>query len=161
MKSKAIVGALALAIAVGVALFLKPTRVARDELRDPGAIPPAALTALKAKMGHHDVQMRTLLERVLMLDDDGVARAAGAIFDEPALARPLLGDELNALLPDRFFALQDELRRHARELVIASGKHDRGAVADQFGALSKSCVSCHEVYLFETGQPAPHAEAVR
>jgi hypothetical protein len=105
------------------------------------------LGVLKTKMGQHDLQMRELMTRVVLLDDDGVARAAGAIFDEPSLARPILGDELNALLPDRFFALQDDLRNRARLLVIASTHHDRAAVADEFAALSKTCITCHDVYL--------------
>jgi hypothetical protein len=160
-KSRVIVGALVVAIAVGVALFLKPRMVARDELAAPGSIPPAALTVLRTKMGHHQAQMTTLLHEVLLLNDDGIARAAGEIFDEPALARPLLGDELNALLPERFFTLQNDVRERARALVAASGRHDRAAVAQEFGSLSKGCVACHEVYLFQTGPGAGHAEAAR
>jgi hypothetical protein len=161
ITSKVMVGAVAVAAIVGVAVFLRPKPVARDELRPPGSIPPAALSILRSKMARHEQQMKNLLTRVLMLDDDGIARAAGEIFDEPALARPLLNDELNALLPERFFALQDELRQHARRLVAASGRHDRPAVAEEFGALSKSCISCHEVYLYETGAPPMRPEAAR
>jgi cytochrome c' len=98
-------------------------------------------------MGRHDSQMKALMSRVVLLDDAGVARAAGAIFDEPSLARPVADDELNGFLPERFFVLQDELRKRARELVIASSRHDRAAVADEFAALSKTCVTCHDVYL--------------
>jgi hypothetical protein len=156
-KSNAIVGALAVATIVGLALFLKPKRIAREELATPGSIPPAAVSVLRTKMGHHEAQMTALLHQVLLLDDDGIARAAGEIFDEPELARPLLGDELNALLPERFFALQGEVRTHARSLVAASGRHDRAGVADEFAALSRACVSCHEVYLFEAGKHHPEA----
>jgi hypothetical protein len=158
-RSTAIVGAVIVATAVGLALFLRPKPTAREWLPAPGTIPPAAVAVLRTKMGHHDAQMKTLLDRVLMLDDDGIARAAGAIFDEPALARPILGDELNALLPERFFALQTEMRERARLLVAASVHHDRADVAEEFGALSKSCVACHEVYLFETGAGAVAAPA--
>jgi hypothetical protein len=90
--------------------------------------------------------MKELVSRVMLLDDDGVARAAGAMFDEPALARPVSGDELNGMLPERFFVLQDELRARARQLVIASSRHDRAAVAAEFAALSKTCLDCHQVY---------------
>ena len=62
------------------------------------------------------------------------------------LARPVAGDELNGLLPARFFALQDELKARSRRLVAASTSRDHAAMADEFGALAKSCVSCHEVY---------------
>jgi len=146
-KSVAIVGSLVVATLVGGAVFLRPRPSAKEELARPAAISPAMLSVLETKMGQHDLQMRELMTRVVLLDDDGVARAAGAIFDEPALARPILGDELNALLPGRFFALQDDLRNHARLLVIASSHHDRAAVADEFAALSKTCINCHDVYL--------------
>jgi hypothetical protein len=91
--------------------------------------------------------MQALVTRVVLLDDDGVARAAGEIFDEPAFARPLAGDELNGLLPERFFALQDQLHTQARQVVVASSRHDRAAVAEAFAALSRSCIGCHEIYL--------------
>ena len=136
-----------LATAIGLALLLRPRPVAREELAVSPAIPRAALQAVRSKMARHDVQMRALLSRVVLLDDDGVARAAGEIFDEPALARPIGGDELNGLLPERFFVLQDELKARARRLVIASQKRDHAAIADEFGALAHSCVSCHQVFL--------------
>ncbi|HVU51783.1 MAG TPA: hypothetical protein VHL80_13900 [Polyangia bacterium] len=160
-RSGVIIGAVAAGAVIGVLSFLRPKPTARDELAAPGTIPPAAVAVLRSKMVHHDAQMKTLLDRVLMLDDDGIARAAGEIFDEPALARPLLGDELNALLPERFFALQGELREHARRVVAASVRHDRAAVADELGALSKSCVACHEAYLFESGVGAAPSHASR
>ncbi|HTA20833.1 MAG TPA: hypothetical protein VK989_16180 [Polyangia bacterium] len=146
-RSTAIVGSLALATLVGAAVFLRPRPAAKEELARPAAIPPSMLAVLKTKMGQHDLQMRELMTRVVLLDDDGIARAAGAIFDEPALARPILGDELNALFPEPFFALQDDLRNRARLLVVASSHHDRAAVADEFAALLKTCIACHDVYL--------------
>ena len=105
-------------------------------------------------MARHQDQMRTLVSRVVMLDDDGIARAAGEIFDEPALARPVAGDELNGLLPERFFVLQDELKAGSRRLVAASLSKNHVAMADEFAALAKSCVNCHEVYLHGDA-PAP------
>jgi hypothetical protein len=156
IKSSVIVGAVAVATVVGAALLLRPRPVAREGLAPPGSIPPAALTVLKTKMANHGDQMTALLREVLLLDDDGIARAAGAILDEPALARPVAGDELNALLPERFFELQGAMGASARRLVAASARHDRDAVSDEFGALAKTCVGCHEAYLFETGASTPH-----
>jgi hypothetical protein len=146
-KTVTLGGSVVLATAIGLALLLRPRPVAREELAVSPAIPPAALQAVRSKMARHDVQMRALLSRVVLLDDDGVARTAGEIFDEPALARPIGGDELNGLLPERFFVLQDELKARARRLVIASQKRDHAAIADEFGALARSCVSCHQVFL--------------
>ena len=152
-----VIGSALLATAIGGALWLRPRPTAREHLAEPASIPPSARQILKSKMGRHDVQMRALMSRVVLLDDDGIARTAGEIFDEPALARPLAGDELNSLLPARFFDLQDELRSHARRLVMASERHDRAAVAEEFAALAKSCVACHDVYLREPAD-APRAE---
>ena len=116
-KSTTLICAVLLAVAIGLGLFLRPRPTAQDHLAAPASIPAMARQALRTKMARHGVQMRTLVSRVVMLDDDGVARAAGEIFDEPALARPVAGDELNGLLPARFFALQDELKARARRLV--------------------------------------------
>jgi hypothetical protein len=150
-KAATVVGSAFLATAIGGALWLRPRPTAREHLAEPASLPAAARQILRTKMGRHEVQMRALVSRVVLLDDDGIARAAGEIFDEPSLARPLAGDELNSLLPERFFGLQDELRSRARRLVMASERHDRTAVADEFAALAKSCVACHDVYLHPSG----------
>jgi hypothetical protein len=155
-KTVTIAGSIILATAIGVGLFLRPRSTAREQLRAPASIPAIARQALQTKMARHEVQMRTLISRVVMLDDDGVARTAGEIFDEPSLARPVAGDELNGLLPERFFALQDELKAGSRRLVAASLARNHVAVADEFAALAKSCVSCHDVYL-RGDAPAPEA----
>ena len=141
------IGSVVLATVVGAALLLRPRPVAREELPVSTAIPPAARQIVRTKMARHDLQMRELLTRVVLLDDDGVARVGGEVFDEPSLARPLAGDELNGLLPERFFVLQDELKARARRLVIASQKRDHEAIADEFAALAKSCIACHQVFL--------------
>lgn len=146
-KGVTIGGSVVIATVIGLALILRPRPVAREELPTSAAIPPAVRQVVRSKMARHDVQMRALLSRVVLLDDDGVARAAGEIFDEPALARPIAGDELNGLLPERFFVLQDELKAGARRLVVASQKRDHTAIAEEFGALARSCVSCHQAFL--------------
>ena len=143
---------------IGLALILRPRPVAHEELLGASVLPPAARQVVRSKMARHEGQMRALLSRVVLLDDDGVARAAGEIFDEPALARPLGGDELNGLLPERFFVLQDELKARARRLVIASQKRDHAAIADEFGALARSCVNCHQVFLEGDRTPLTNTE---
>ena len=98
-------------------------------------------------MRRHAQQLPVLVSEVAVLDYDGVARTAGEIFDEPQIARPLTGDELNGLLPERFFVLQDALRTSAREVVEAAARRDSVRLARAFGELTKTCVSCHDVYL--------------
>ena len=132
-KSTTLICAVLLAVAVGIALFLCPKPTAREELQGPASIPPAARQVIRTKMNRHDAQMRTLISRVVLLDEDGIARAAGEIFDQPSLARPLAGDELNGLLPEKFYVLQDELRARARQLVVATQEHNHAAVAEASG----------------------------
>lgn len=153
-RTVTIAGSVILAIAVGVALFLRPKPLAREELPVPSYLPAAAREALRGKMGRHDLLMQALLSRVVLLDTDGVARTAGAIFDEPPLTRPGEDDALQGRLPKRFFVLQDELRERARRLVAASVSDDRAALAEEFAGLAKSCVACHQVYLFGDASPA-------
>jgi hypothetical protein len=151
-KSTAITGSLLLASAVGLAFLLRSKPIARDELPASPPMPPAARQVVRSKMERHEAQMKALVSRVVLLDDDGVARVAGEIFDEPAIARPVVGDELNGLIPARFFVLQDDLRARARQLVIASGSHDHEAIANEFAAIAKSCVSCHQVFARGDGE---------
>jgi hypothetical protein len=150
MKTRTIVAASTLlGCAIGVALFLRPTRSIPHgpELAAPEGIPPAARAVIASKMRGHAQQLPALVSAVVVLDYDGVARTAGEIFDEPQLARPVTGDELNGLLPERFFVLQDALRTEAREVVEAAARRDSGALAGAFSALTRTCVSCHDVYL--------------
>jgi len=157
-KSTTLIGSsVALATVVGLGLFLRPRPVARETLPASIAIPEAARQVVRSKMQRHDSQMRALISRVVLLDDDGVARVAGEVFDEPALARPVAGDELNGLLPEQFFVLQDELKSRARRLVIASQRRDHNAVADEFGGLARSCVACHQAFVLDGARPA-HTE---
>jgi len=146
-KSLAASGSVVLAAIVGAAIRLRPKPVAHEELPASTALPPAARQVVRSRMGRHEGQMQALVSRVVLLDDDGVARVGGEIFDEPAIARPIAGDELNGLIPERFFVLQDDLRTRARQLVIASQTHNREAVAAEFAALAKSCVACHQVFV--------------
>jgi len=153
-KPATLIGSVVLAGIVGTLLFLRPRPTAHELLPEPASLPPAARQVIKSKMGRHDTQMRRLVSSVIVLDEDGVARVAGEIFDEPALARPVAGDELNGMLPERFFVLQDDLKSRARALVIATQQHNRVALADEFAALTKSCVACHDTYLNESGAAA-------
>ena len=85
-KTVTIAGSVVLATVIGLGLFLRPRPTAQDHLAAPATLSAMARQALRTKMVRHGVQMETLVSRVVMLDDDGVARAAGEIFDEPALA---------------------------------------------------------------------------
>jgi len=135
--------------ALAVALILRPSRSLSPgpELGAPEHISPAARAIIRSKMQRHREQLGGLLSRVVALDYDGAARSAGEIFDEPALARPVTGDELNGVLPARFFVLQDALRAQARQMVEAAARRDSARFGQAFGALTGTCIACHDTYL--------------
>jgi hypothetical protein len=135
--------------AIALALILRPSPSIQPELAAPSHIPPAMRAVLKTRMARHGEQMRELVARLVVLDHDGAAGVAGAIYDEPTVARPLVPDELNQLLPERFFALQDELKLQTRKVVAAAARKDAGKLAEEFGTLTKTCVLCHSAYLYE------------
>jgi hypothetical protein len=150
MKNQIIVASsTAVAGAIAIALILRPTHSIPPgpELAVPDRIPPAARAVIRSKMHRHAEELTALVSKVAVLDYDGVARAAGEIFDEPTLARPVTGDELNGLLPEGFFPLQDALRTQARKVVDAAARRDSVRLADAFGELTKTCITCHDVYL--------------
>lgn len=150
MKNRTVIATSTLvAGAIALALILRPTRSIPPgpELAAPERIPPAARAIIRAKMRRHAEQLPTLVSSVVVLDYEGVARSAGEIFDEPALARPVTGDELNGLLPERFFLLQDALRTAARQVVQAAARRDSARLTETFGQLTQTCVSCHDLYL--------------
>ncbi len=150
MKTRALLlSSTVVAIGLGAALLLRPSRSLHrgPEMAPPARIPPAARAIIASKMRRHAEQLPALLMNVVVLNREGVARVAGEIFDEPALARPLAGDELNGLLPPRFFELQDAMRAQARQVVAAAARPGAADLPTAFGELTRTCVACHTVYL--------------
>lgn len=117
-------------------------------LEPPDYLPPTARSILRQRMGRHARDMRDLVMAVLVLDRERAGEMAGRIAADVDLARPLSGDatELNALIPSRFFDLQDDLRRHAGELALAARRGDQAGMSKAYAAMSESCVDCHTVY---------------
>jgi len=138
-----------LAVLVALALFLRPARTIHPgpEMAVPERIPGPARAVIASKMRRHADQLPELVSHMVVLDYDGVARVAGAIFDEPRLARPVTGDELNGVLPERFFTLQDQLQAAARAAVEAAAQRDPQGTAAAAATLTRTCVDCHALYL--------------
>lgn len=128
----------------------KPAKSSKPStsLPAPDYLPPEARATLRKKMARHGQAMTDLMLGVTLLQYDAAGAAAGRIVNEPRLSRPVPGgeDELNALLPERFFALQDEARNRAQAVQEAAQKRDDTALAESFGRLTETCVSCHSVY---------------
>jgi len=139
-----------LAIVVAIALLLRPSRIVELALPVPSRIPASARAQLKAQMQKHGSQMIELLQHVLVLDHDGAAHIAGDVYDQPTIQK---GDKqgIGAYLPPRFFELQEQLRQQARALVLATAQKESVGAAQRFGALTTTCVQCHEAYMFPQG----------
>jgi cytochrome c556 len=104
---------------------------------------------LEARMQRHGQEMMFLVVNLVILQREEAARAADEIAEEPRLARPATGDadSLNALLPKRFFELEDELRERARALSSAARAKDDSRLIAAYGQLTATCMSCHSLYL--------------
>ncbi|MFL5348419.1 MAG: hypothetical protein ACJ8AT_26785 [Hyalangium sp.] len=118
-------------------------------LAAPDYIPETARTLLRKKMERHGQDARELMFGVTLLQYDIAKAAAQRIASEPRFVRPIAGgeDDLNALLPERFFVLQDESRTRAQAVATAAEKKDDKALAESYGRLVETCVACHSAYL--------------
>ena len=135
--------------AIAIALILRPSRTIPPgpELATPERLSPALRAVVRSKMTRHGAELTALISKVIVLDYDGIAREAGAIFDEPTLARPVAGDELNAALPERYFEYQAALRTEAKRLVETAARRDGPHLSESFGSLMSTCLRCHDLYL--------------
>jgi hypothetical protein len=104
---------------------------------------------LHARMERHGEVMMLLLVSVLTLQQNDTELLAEQVAAEPRLGRPGPGEKgtLSALLPARFFGLQDELTARAHALAEAARVSDNGRIVRAYGQLAETCVSCHSVYL--------------
>ncbi len=111
----------------------------------PERLPDGVRLALKKKMGRHAQDMTHLVTAVTRLSREDAAALATRIAEEPRLSRPVAGGEedVNALLPERFFQLQNEVHVIATQLAEAAAAGDDVALGRAFGRLAESCVSCH------------------
>jgi hypothetical protein len=104
---------------------------------------------LHERMERHGEVMMLLLVSVLTLHQNDTELLAEQVAAEPKVGRP--GPEekgtLTALLPARFFELQDELTARAHALAEAARVSDNGRIVRAYGQLAETCVSCHSVYL--------------
>ena len=90
------------------------------------------------------------MRAVLLLKRPNIVTLASQLAEEPGLATPSEAgaDTLNASLPPRFFELEAQLRREAAGLAEAArrGRTSDTALAERFGRLTTTCVSCHQTY---------------
>jgi len=77
----AVASSTVVAVLVALAIALRPSRTISPlpEMASPERIPSAVRAIIKTKMERHAEQMSDLVGRLVVLDYDGAARAAGAI----------------------------------------------------------------------------------
>jgi hypothetical protein len=112
---------------------------------------------IQARMARHGEVMTNLVRAVVLLDRPTIRILANRIADEELIARVGAGREpKHPVLPPEFFAFQDELATDARQLAeaAADGSADR-ILAERFALLTRTCVSCHTVYLHGRPEPDP------
>lgn len=139
-----------IAAVIGLLVWLRPShRIAPEwHLPSPSTLPPSAQQILHRRMVRHGEEMRAMVMGVVLLKFDEVKAASERIRADVDLARPLTGDatELNALLPSGFFTLQDELKMRTTRLAETAARGDGVAMAEAYGQLSQTCLSCHMLY---------------
>ena len=143
-----LISSTSIAVVLAVALFLRPSRIEEPRMPVPAHIPADVRTALRARMQQHGAQMTELLMALVVIDHDRAARVAGALYDQtPGLVPGPSGDRVTQFLPAQFFALQTQLKDQARDVVVAAAERNPQQLTERFGAMTKTCVACHQAYL--------------
>ena len=118
-------------------------------LPEPTWLPTEAREMLSARMDRHGEVMMMLLVSVMTLQHSDTELLAEQVAAEPRIGRPATGEQgtIGALLPPRFFTLQDELVDRAHAVANAARANDNSRIVRAYGQLAETCVSCHSVYL--------------
>jgi hypothetical protein len=132
----------------------EPARVT-PRLPKPEWLPEEVRDMLGQRMQRHGRTMMFLLMDVVTLSHEEAAEEADAIAAEPRFGRPAPGEQgtISALLPARFFDLEDQLQAQAHELSRAARANDDKRLVAAYGQLTQSCVGCHMVYLYPDDKP--------
>lgn len=157
-RRSAVAGLLGAGLATAV--LLAPRALDRaPRLPEPSYLPSAARGLLHERMRRHVEDLGALNRAVVALDYATAQQLADQIAREPKLGRPLQQDatELNSQLPERFFLLQDDLQRAARDLASAAEARDDARVISAHAGMSQTCVACHRAYVDgrDRGTPKP------
>jgi hypothetical protein len=140
-------GAIFTGIVAGAIVLVAPARKIAPEPHLPIAerLRDSERSALRGLMRAHARGALPLLSTVTVLDWSGAATVADEMLAEPPVPRGARDGQ--AQLPERFFVLQDELRQELQAVGTAARARDADALADAFGATTRTCVRCHDAYL--------------
>lgn len=122
-----------------------PDKATKDAARklEPEVVSDEARAFLKGKMKGHNKDMRDLSIAVAIAKTSEVQRLAQGLANMPRLDRTAAS---GAKLPERFFDLQDQLRKTAQELSDAGKAGDVPLSVEKYQALIAQCVTCHTSY---------------
>jgi hypothetical protein len=122
-----------------------PDKATQDAARklEPDVVSDEARAFLKGKMKGHNKDMRDLSIAVAIAKSSEVQRLAQGLANMPRLDRAAAA---SVKLPERFFELQDQLRKTAQELSDAGKAEDVKLSVEKYQALVAQCVSCHLSY---------------
>jgi len=111
-------------------------------------LPELAAKVMRKQMGRHAQRMEGLQWSALLLNYDTTKAISSSIASEPRIARPTGDmDTINQIIPPAFYDLQDELHTAAGELATASEGKDDAGMTRAYARLTKTCISCHSLYL--------------
>lgn len=121
----------------------------------PDEVSGEARAFLKGKMKAHNKDLRELSMAVATLKYAQVKKHARGIANQPRLD-PSQGKA--AALPSSYFALQDNLKKLAEELVTISDQQDDEELVTAYAHLVQTCASCHHAFVDQNPagpKPAP------
>lgn len=158
--------ALATVVAVTLAVTLAPSARAQGNIfpskqeralarhLDPAAVSTEARAFLKGKMKAHGKDLRELSMAVATLNYVEAKRFAQGIANQPRLDPKTPG--ANAL-PADYFALQENLKTLAGELVTIAEQADDQELVTAYAHLVQTCASCHHAFVAQkaAAKPAP------
>lgn len=149
MKWVCVVGALA--VAACAAAPGRPAPATRARLAEPERLSGVARSLVRERMARHGEQMTWLVLSTVLLDYSLAEETAHDVVAEPRLAKPTAwgGDTVNAALPARFLALDDEMARRAQVVLTAARASDHEGLRRAVGGLTETCVACHASYLHD------------
>jgi mono/diheme cytochrome c family protein len=122
---------------------------------DPAAVSADARAFLKKKMKAHAKDLRELSMAVATLNFAEAKRFAQGIANQPRLDPNSPGA---GVVPADYFALQENLKKLAGELVTIAEQADAEELVTGYAHLVQTCASCHHAFAAHEATAKPAAK---
>lgn len=128
-----------------------PDQATKDAARKfaPENVSDASRALLKSKMKNHIKDMKELSIAVATIQAAEVQRLAQGIANAGRLDKNTSGANQ---LPERFFELQDELKKNAQALADAGKANTMDAMLSNYQELVSTCMQCHAAFKAQVAQ---------